>query len=108
MAEVDVAVGGRRYKLACRDGEEDQLRALASMVDRKAGDITRAIGDMTEARVLLMSAILLADELNDAKSHQTAPAAAPQPAELDPGYAQAIERIAERMERLADRLNSDA
>ena len=105
MAEVDVAVGGRRYKLACRDGEEEQLRTLASMVDRKAGDITRAIGDMTEARVLLMSAILLADELNDAKSHQTAPAA---PAELDPGYAQAIERIAERMERIADRLNSDA
>ncbi|TZG26394.1 cell division protein ZapA [Sphingomonas montanisoli] len=105
MAEVDVAVGGRRYKLACRDGEEDQLRTLASMVDRKAGDITRAIGDMTEARVLLMSAILLADELNDAKSKDATPPSQP---DLDPSYAQAIERIAERIERLADRLNSDA
>ncbi|RYD61422.1 MAG: cell division protein ZapA, partial [Sphingomonadales bacterium] len=70
-----------------------------------AGDITRAIGDMTEARILLMSAILLADELNDMKSKDVTP---PSQLDLDPSYAQAIERVAERMERLADRLNSEA
>jgi cell division protein ZapA len=104
MAEVEVAVGGRRYKLACRDGEEEQLRSLAGMVDRKAGDITAAIGDMTEARTLLMSALLLADELNDLRKKQS-PAA---PASIDPGYAEAIEQLATRVERLADRLADEA
>jgi len=110
MADVDVEVTGRRYKLSCRDGEEDHLRALVRMVDGKASELTSALGDMTEARTLLLSALLLADELNDmrasasasvARSEAQTPPAAP---EIDPAYAVAIERIAERVERLADQI----
>ena len=36
MANVDVEVGGRRYDVACRDGEEEHLRGLAAIVDRNA------------------------------------------------------------------------
>jgi len=108
MADVDVEVTGRRYKLSCRDGEEDHLRALVRMVDGKASELTSALGDMTEARTLLLSALLLADELNDmrgaaavARAEAQTPLAAP---EIDPAYAVAIERIAERVERLADQI----
>ncbi len=103
MAEVEVTVAGRRYKLSCRDGEEGQLSALAGMVDRKAVDITQAIGEMTEARTLLLSALLIADELNDLKK---AAAARPDPVDpvADPAYAVAIERMADRVEQLAARL----
>jgi len=108
MADVDVEVTGRRYKLSCRDGEEDHLRALVRMVDGKASELTSALGDMTEARTLLLSALLLADELNDmrasaavASAEAQTPLAAP---EIDPAYAVAIERIAERVERLADQI----
>lgn len=106
MADVDVEVAGRRYKLSCRDGEEDHLRALVHMVDSKASDITGALGEMTESRTLLLSALLLADELNDIRGaaavarNETGDAAEP-----DPAYAVAIERIAERVERLADQLD---
>jgi len=106
MADVDVEVSGRRYRLSCRDGEEDHLRALVRMVDVKAGELTGALGEMTESRTLLLSALLLADELNDLRgaaavlrNEPPAPAAEP-----DPAYAVAIERIAERVERLADRM----
>lgn len=105
MADVDVSVGGRSYKLFCRDGEEDQLRALARLVDQKAGDITKAIGEMTEARTLLLSALLIADELNDVRgAAAVARNESPADGTPDPAYAVAIERIAERVERLATRL----
>ena len=106
MADVEVAVSGRRYKLSCRDGEEDHLRALAHMVDTKAEEITGALGEMTEPRTLLLSALLIADELNDLRG--AASMARNEPAgetEIDPAYAVAIERIAERVERLAAQLD---
>ena len=105
MADVEVVVSGRRYKLSCRDGEEDHLRALVRMVDRKADELTDALGEMTEARTLLLSALLIADELNDLRG-AAAVARNESPAESapDPAYAVAIERIAERVERLATQL----
>ena len=107
MADVEVEVSGRRYKLSCRDGEEEHLQRLVGMVDAKAADLTRALGDMTEPRTLLLSALLLADELNDLRS-APAPAPAPAPAAepaLDPAFAAAVERLADRMERLASQLD---
>jgi len=109
MADVEVEVSGRRYKLSCRDGEEDHLRALVRMVDKKAEDITGALGDMTETRTLLLSALLIADELNDMRG--AAAVARNEPASEtapDPAYAVAIERIAERIERLATQLERPA
>lgn len=108
MADVDVEVAGRRYKLSCRDGEEDHLRALVRMVDEKAEHLTGALGDMTEARTLLLSALLLADELNDLRGAAAARNETPAAAEIDPAYAIAIERIAERVERLADQVQRTA
>src|SRR5690606_14728456 len=61
MADVEVVVAGRHYKLSCRDGEEDHLHRLVGMVEAKADQLTRALGDMTEPRTLLLSALLLAD-----------------------------------------------
>ena len=105
MADVEVAVSGRRYKLSCRDGEEDHLRALVRMVDRKADEITGSLGEMTEARTLLLSALLIADELNDLRgAAAVARNETVSEAGTDPAYAVAIERIAERVERLAAQL----
>ncbi|WP_340314370.1 cell division protein ZapA [Rhizorhabdus argentea] len=105
MADVEVTVSGRRYKLSCRDGEEDHLRALVRMVDLKAEEITGALGEMTETRTLLLSALLIADELNDLRgAAAVARNEPPADVEPDPAYAVAIERIAERVERLASQL----
>jgi len=109
MADVEVVVAGRHYKLSCRDGEEEHLVRLVGMVDAKAADLTRALGDMTEPRTLLLSALLLADELNDLRAGAQAAALAtpppPREAATDPAFAIAIERLADRMERLATRLD---
>jgi cell division protein ZapA len=63
MGQVTVRIQGRPYDLGCEDGGEAHLRALALDVDlrlTRLGPDARAAG---EARLLLMAALLLADEL---------------------------------------------
>lgn len=111
MAEVSIEVAGRSYAVHCRDGEEAHLRSIASLVDAKAQDAARAVGGVNEARHLLFAALLLADELKDARNAAPAaaspPAPAPaQPAIYQPDFAPIIEKLAARLESLADRLES--
>ncbi|HEY0445858.1 MAG TPA: cell division protein ZapA [Allosphingosinicella sp.] len=108
MASVDVEIGARKYSVACRDGEEEHLKSVAALVDKKARDAEAALGNMGEARQLLFASLLLADELKDARAGTAAAAPEPQPAQEDPAVAEALERIAEQMETLAQRLEQGA
>jgi cell division protein ZapA len=111
MAQIEVEVAGRRYTVACRDGEEEHLRALANLVDKRALDAAAALGSLSESRQLLFASLLLADDLNDRQNGAPASAAAPVPAaapEPDPRVAEALERLAERVEALADGLETQA
>jgi cell division protein ZapA len=104
MASVDIDIGGRRYSIACRAGEEEKLREVGAIVDKKAQDAAGALGTLTEARQLLFASLLLADELRD-KRQAAAPAPAPAPPPgIDPALVEALERLADRVESLADRL----
>ena len=112
MAMVEVEVASRRYSVACRDGEEEHLRAIAEIVDRKAQEAAAALGSLSEGRQLLFASLLLADEL---KERENAPSEAPSspapPAspEAVPDFivTQALERLADRMEMLADSLEGE-
>ncbi|HWW65804.1 MAG TPA: cell division protein ZapA [Sphingomonadaceae bacterium] len=107
MAEVDIEIGGHRYLLSCRDGDEDQLRASASLVDEKAFEAARAVGGLSEVRQLLFAALLLADEIHDLRAGRPVPAS-PSSAESDAMLASALERLAQRMETLANRVETTA
>jgi cell division protein ZapA len=100
MASVDIEIATRRYSVACRDGEEEHLRSVAALVDSKAQDAAQALGSLSEARQLLFASLLLADELKDIRAGK-APAS---PADPDPAVANALEKLAQRMESLADRV----
>jgi cell division protein ZapA len=100
MASVEVEIAKRKYAVACRDGEEEHLRSVAAIVDRKAQDAAAALGSLSEARQLLFASLLLADELKEHRAG-TPP---PLPAEPDPAVAEALQQLAERIEGLAERL----
>lgn len=68
MATINVDVNGNRYTLACGDGDEDRLRNLATYVDTRASDLVKKLGQVNESKLLLMTAILIADELQEALS----------------------------------------
>ena len=105
MANIDVDVAGRRYNVACRDGEEEHLRSLAAIVDKRAHDAADALGGLTETRQLLFAALLIADDLKETRAGAGLPD--PTPPASDPAVGDALERLAARLENLADRLEHE-
>ncbi len=104
MASVDIEIAGRRYTVACRDGEEPHLREVGAIVDKKAQDAAAALGSLSEAKQLLFASLLLADELKDKRQASSNFA----PSEPDPAFVKALERLAARVESLADRLEGSS
>ena len=105
MSSIDVEVAGRRYDVACRDGEEEHLRSLAAIVDKRAHDAASALGGLTETRQLLYAALLIADDLKEVRAGAGLPDPTPQPPDTE--TAEALEGLATRLENLADRLERE-
>ena len=112
MTQVVVEIGGRNYPLSCRDGDEAHLSGLAADIAAKAEGLTRSLGPMSEARLLLMAALMVADELHDVRNGkgaappEPAPAPAPPVAVVDPEAAARLEALVDRAERLVSRLSA--
>lgn len=104
MAEVTLAIGGRSYTVACRDGGEEHLRSLAIRVDAKVAEAQGAVGTASEVRQLLFAALLLADDV--AEGGGTAATKAAADATPDPEIARALTMLAARVESMADALES--
>ncbi len=66
MPELTVEINGREYQVACDDGQEEHLTKLAHYVDTKMGELVGAVGQIGDARLLVMISLLIADELSDA------------------------------------------
>ena len=64
-AMVDLTIAGRTYQVACREGEEENLRAAARLVDGKSREALAGLGTLSEARQFLFASLLLADQLID-------------------------------------------
>ena len=100
MAEVEVTVNGRSYLMGCDDGQEEHLLALAEDVGHRVDELVAQVGQVGDARLLLMASLLLADELYDVR------------AEIDghaPAYdARGEEQLADQLELLAERLETVA
>jgi cell division protein ZapA len=99
MSDVMLEVGGRKYSVACQDGQEAHVQRLASVIDSKLGTMGANLSSQ-EAKNLLFAALLLADELDEAKKQTSGPA----PAEPDFD----AERLAGQLERLAGALENAA
>ena len=111
MSNVNLLIGGRSYAVACADGEERHVAMLGRIIDDKLASMGSA-GGQNEVRSLLFSALLLADELHEARRNVAGASSnvAPDAAETgDSAFAQlgpALERIADRIENLAAQLDS--
>jgi cell division protein ZapA len=103
MASIEVEIAGRKYSVACRDGEEAHLRSVAAIADKRARDAAEALGSLTETRQLLFTTLLLADDVQDMRSGGKG---APPPPAVDEGLAGALESLADRVEALARRLEA--
>jgi cell division protein ZapA len=109
MGQVVVTVNGRAFPLNCADGEEPRIRRLAQYVDGKIGDFVKTHGQIGEARLILLAALVIADELSDTtdiveRSRTNGGSAGG--AEISVAVASGIRGIAQRIESIAARLES--
>ena len=105
---VDLSIAGRTYQVACREGEEEQLRAAARLVDGKSREALAGLGTLSEARQFLFAALLLADEMVDRPGAAAPSAPPPNPAPPDPALILRAEALAGRLESLAMALENEA
>src|SRR5207248_5470220 len=66
MAQVTVKINGRDFALSCDDGQEPRIRRLAQMVDARITEFAASLGQIGDARLILLGALVLADELAEA------------------------------------------
>ncbi len=100
MGQASFKIGGNSYTVACGDGEEAHLLVLAAKVDEKAEQVIRSVGNVSEVRQLLLTAILLADELQEKD-------ALPGSGDLSTVNLSAMIPIVEKLESLASQLEND-
>lgn len=108
MAQVTVVINGRKYPIACDDGQEAHLTRLGSYIDKRIGELVAAIGQVGDARLLVMVCLLIADELSDAyaelEGHRGPSQGEKGRAQVDDAISGGIEALAKRIDDIAERL----
>lgn len=97
MATVTVEINGRPYAVGCADGQEERVRILARQFDTHVQRVAADVGQVGDIRLFLMAALVLADELHEARLGAGGDAPAPSEA----GVAEALNAVAARIEKIA-------
>ena len=105
-AMVDLTIAGRTYQVACREGEEENLRAAGRLVDGKCREALAGLGTLSEARQFLFAALLLADQIVENRPEPAEPPPPAEPAGPDPALVARVDSLTSRLESLADTLES--
>jgi cell division protein ZapA len=105
VAVVNLTINGRVHEVSCEDSQVARVTELGREVDSRAQSLLRQIGNVPDARLLVMVGLMLADELAEVRDQLRATsgdvaAASKGDAEL----AEGIEALAARIEGIADRL----
>ena len=98
MAQVDITVNNQNFLIACEDGQEDRLMDLSKIVDDKVGELVAQVGQVGQTRLLVMAALVIADELVDLR--ETVKLTPVQ--NSDHKAVACIEELSKRIEKIAD------
>lgn len=72
MPQVNVMIAGKAYRMACGEGEESHLEALAQHFDAKITEMRQAFGEIGDMRLHVMAALMVADESSELKQRVAA------------------------------------
>jgi cell division protein ZapA len=116
MAHVQVTIAGRSYRMACGDGEENHLLELAAAFDGKIQELRGSFGEIGDMRLHVMAALTMADDLIETRKRigtleaeisalrSVVSAATARTEHSEKQLAEALNRTAERIERVTDGL----
>ena len=97
---VTIRLNGQPYQMGCDAGQEDHIESLGREVDRVISQLTGSVGQIGEARLLAMAALIIADR----KPANGADAQASPPADTA-ASAEQLDQIAEQLEAMTGRVN---
>lgn len=100
MSNVDLMIGGRVFKVACAEGEEDHVSSLGRMIDEKVAAVPGASGQ-SEGKMLLFASLMLADEVHEAQSRGGSGASTASATQADPALAARLEALVSALEKCA-------
>jgi len=112
VGQVSINIRGRQYQIACDDGQEAHLARLGRYLDQRAAQAAPVSGSVSEPLLLVMVALMVADELADTTTelegltavgaNAAKVAAARDDAEKE--AVKVINDLSDRIERIAARL----
>ena len=117
MSHINVTINGRQYRMACEEGQEVRLLKLAESMESRVTELRGKFGEIGDARLTVMAALTVCDELLDAtariraleeelQSAQSHRQAATERAQLtQTAVANALNAAAERIEKTTQVLN---
>jgi cell division protein ZapA len=109
MAQVSVTIDGRKYRLACNEGEETRLETLAGLIDGKIGEMRASFGEIGDQRLIVMAAIAVADNMAEARDEAEAERRRLAEAEARAqNIASSLDDLGQRLETIAARLAGGA
>lgn len=65
MGSVNVTINGRQFRIGCEDGQEQHIGKLATDFDALISDLRSRIGEVGDARLTIMAALTVADDLSE-------------------------------------------
>lgn len=68
MAQLTIEINGKPYTVGCEDGQEEHLRTLAEIIDARVREIAPDAGALGDTRLMLLGALMLADEVGNLKA----------------------------------------
>lgn len=107
MPQIVVTIDAKTYRMACAEGEEDHLHALAAEVDKRVAELRVGFGEIGDQRLTVMAAIMATDELHEARERIAALEAAESQRATKAGrevLAETMNGMSDALERLASRL----
>src|SRR4029078_8828213 len=117
MAQVNIVIAGKTYRMACDDGQEEHLTALGERLARTIERVRERFGEIGDQRLTVMAAITMADQYSEAERRlrdagdelssvgEIRAAIGQRQAALEAEVARSLETAAARLELLAERLN---
>ena len=68
MSSVNITINGKQYRVACEPGQEQRLTQLAVDFDERIASMRARFGEVGDARLTVMAAMMLGDELVDSRA----------------------------------------
>ena len=68
MTELEISIGGRLFSVACANEEQEKVKEAAALINEEADSIQSQLGRLPESKMLLLSALMIADRLVDVEN----------------------------------------